>query len=694
MALTVLISAAPVPGATGRWVQTTTGDFGSGTLEQIAVLSSGRIEIAPDTKKLLEEEKMLIWCLTADGKGNLYAGIDKDGRIIRIDPQGKPSPFFKVEDLFVLSLATDSDGNIYAGTAPGGSIYKIAPDGVGQVLYKGSDRYIWAIEFASDGSLYAATGDDGRLLRISPKGEAKVILDTPERHFMALAIAADGTVYAASAGKGRIYRIGKSGKGFVLYEPPEKELRCLTLDAKGNLYVGTASGAPTTAKPLVPAAKPSGKPRPATNRPTPAPGGGGAGEDDGATGGKRPRKAPGEVINGTNCVYRIDPKGNVRKIFEKKGAAVLSLLATDDGLLVGTGNEGKIYLVNERGEAAMLIRNDGAQVTAILDAGKARYCATSNNGNVCKILAPHGAMAMYTSTVHDAKLTAQWGRVSWTGSTPGKTSVTVATRTGNVAEADETWTDWSDELTAAGSKILSTAARFIQYRITFNTNDRSISPQVDQVTISYITANQPPVVGSITVAAEKDTAPGQLAFGKSIKIAWKASDPNGDKLKYTLGFKGEGEKNWKPIGEDWKEPKADWDTNTVPDGVYRVKVTASDSPANPGDRACSAGLESQSFTIDNTRPRVLDINAGKPKDKAVTISAKIEDAVSNIKSARYSIDSGDWHTLLPDDGIFDTKTEAVEFTTEALGPGEHTIVILASDEAGNTGSGKAVFEIE
>ena len=212
MALTVLISAAPVPGATGRWVQTSAGDFGSGTLEQIAVLSSGRIEISPDTKELLEEEKTLIWCLTADGKGNLYAGIDKDGRIIRIDPQGKASPFFKVEDLFVLSLATDSEGNVYAGTAPGGSIYKIAPDGVGQVLYKGSDRYIWAIEFASDGSLYAATGDDGRLLRISPKGEAKVILDTTERHFMALAITADGTVSRSGklANKTTTYRVSKA----------------------------------------------------------------------------------------------------------------------------------------------------------------------------------------------------------------------------------------------------------------------------------------------------------------------------------------------------------------------------------------------------------------------------------------------------------------------------------------------------
>ena len=54
-----------------------------------------------------------------------------------------------------------------------------------------------------------------------------------------------------------------------------------------------------------------------------------------------------------------------------------------------------------------------------------------------------------TSEVLDAKLVSKWGALRWHADTPPGTSISVAVRSGNVAEPDETWSDWSAEQTDA-----------------------------------------------------------------------------------------------------------------------------------------------------------------------------------------------------------------------------------------------------
>jgi hypothetical protein len=43
------------------------------------------------------------------------------------------------------------------------------------------------------------------------------------------------------------------------------------------------------------------------------------------------------------------------------------------------------------------------------------------------------------------------------------------------------------------------------------------------------------------------------------------------------------------------------------------------------------------------------------------------------------------------DQIFDSRVESFSFATDALAEGEHTIVIKASDAAGNIGAAKTVI---
>ena len=50
------------------------------------------------------------------------------------------------------------------------------------------------------------------------------------------------------------------------------------------------------------------------------------------------------------------------------------------------------------------------------------------------------------SEVIDAKLISKFGSISWQADVPKGTKLTVAIRAGNVAEPDETWSEWSAEM--------------------------------------------------------------------------------------------------------------------------------------------------------------------------------------------------------------------------------------------------------
>ena len=47
-----------------------------------------------------------------------------------------------------------------------------------------------------------------------------------------------------------------------------------------------------------------------------------------------------------------------------------------------------------------------------------------------------------------------------------------------------------------------------------------------------------------------------------------------------------------------------WDTSSVPNGTYVLKVLASDRKSNPAEAALGGELESSSFEIDNVAPTV------------------------------------------------------------------------------------------
>ncbi|MCX7766338.1 MAG: hypothetical protein N2246_06515, partial [Candidatus Sumerlaeia bacterium] len=181
---------------------------------------------------------------------------------------------------------------------------------------------------------------------------------------------------------------------------------------------------------------------------------------------------------------------------------------------------------------------------------------------------------------------------------------------------------------------------------------------------------------------------------KQIIISWEFADPNEDQLLYELYFKGEEETTWKLIEDKLKEPKYEFSTVSIPDGKYRFKVLATDKPTNPENIAKVTEGISEIFIVDNTPPEIINLLSKSEERQNVTISATAQDATSTIVSARYNLDAQEWLYLLPEDGLFDSTTENFSFTLKDLKPGEHTLALLVTDNAGNSSTRKVVFNVK
>ncbi len=115
---------------------------------------------------------------------------------------------------------------------------------------------------------------------------------------------------------------------------------------------------------------------------------------------------------------------------------------------------------------------------------------TGKNGTIVRIQPSDGyaGSGTYVSSVLDSAATSTvWDNVFWTERLVGGTDVTVATRSGQSATPDGSWSQWSDESadSTIGAAISSPAAQYLQYRLTLSTTNVSVTPYVDDLTVTY-----------------------------------------------------------------------------------------------------------------------------------------------------------------------------------------------------------------
>jgi hypothetical protein len=707
LAALLLLAPAALGVPVEKWVQTTRSDFQNGKAEGTAVLELGQVALAPELEPLLKEAPPHLWDLATDGKGTVYAAAGLPPKVLRIR-EGKAEELFAApadRDLEVLAIAVGPKGTVYASTAPSGTLYRIDGDGQAAVHARCPDPYLWALAAAPDGAIFAATGPNGKLLRIAPDGETTEVLKAKDPHLLSLLRAPDGTLYAGTDRSGLVYRVSPQGESQVLYDAEETDIQALGRDPQRNIYFATAGTNGSNGS--------KGKPAPPKGRPPQSKGGG------------APKPAaPGATLKATNAVYRIAPNGTVTKLAEIKGAAVYSLAWHDGHLLAGTGNDGKLYRITD-GTAVLLADLEESQITALgTDPQGSLLLATANGGQVFRMAAPHAPKGVFYSEVYDTDSLSQWGQIAWQADVPKGARLTLATRTGNTARPDETWSDWSEEYAdPAGQIAASPPARFVQYRATLQRGKDGSGPRLDEVVIAYVPANRPPEIAQIAIGkppkprrpgsspnprnnkngkrkgraltTQKKPAESQRGpFAEKIRVAWKATDPNKDDLYFAVEFRGEDETTWKRIADRLTNNHHDWDTERVPDGLYRFRIIASDVRDNPPDQARQGHRITEAFVIDNTRPILGKLDTRIGGNRAVTVRVQAKDAGSRLDSAEYAVDGGEWVQVAAQDGIFDSAAETLEFTTAPLAQGEHTVVVRAKDAAENSGAAKAVIVVE
>jgi hypothetical protein len=164
-------------------------------------------------------------------------------------------------------------------------------------------------------------------------------------------------------------------------------------------------------------------------------------------------------------------------------------------------------------------------------------------------------------------------------------------------------------------------------------------------------------------------------------------------MKYAVLFRGEDEKDWKLLKDNLDQRFYSFDTTTLADGAYYLKIVASDAASNPPDKALRTERESERFEVDNTPPVLGKVEAS-PAGGVATINFSAADAGSNIERAQYSLDGGEWLLIAPKSGINDGKQESYEFMVKGLKAGEHTIAVRVYDRFENVGSGKALVNLK
>jgi hypothetical protein len=661
IALSALLAFAPAALAVGTrtFELNSLDELSGGDLKGTTVDSLGRVRAGFDLGALPLGEATSIWSALVEPGGAVILGTGNTGKIFRV-ANAQVTPLGETGQLAVTSLVTGFGKAVFAATIPNGRVFRLEGGKLSKFVdIEGAD-HVWALAFdAKLGALFAATGPHGKIFRIDAAGKAQVYFESDEPHIVSLALAADGTLYAGSSGKALLYKITGPGRATVLYDFPGEDVKAIALGPNDTTYAisneyGELPEIPKRSSGGTQAAAPVSAARP----------------------------KPGK-----GTLTRFDAEGRPERLFRRDDTHFVALgVGTDGRPYVGTGVEGRVYSVDDAHTSTLVADTDERQVGVVLLGGPKRFVACSDPAVLHEVRGVGGADAVWTSKVLDAGLRAHFGRLSWRATGP----IELSTRSGNTLVPDKTWSEWSAALPAPG-KVQSPAARFAQVRARFS---RDPGVVLSQVVLPFVTDNVRAVVTSVD-AQPKNTPPaakeGALPssggeperHASVIKVTWKVDNPDADALRYRLSYRLDGRNVYRDLtrpDEVLTKTEYEWETASLPEGPYRVRVEATDENANPPDRAFKHSLESQVVIVDNTPPvfRTLAAQGRRIRGDAV-------DGVGPIARIDVAFDGRtEWRPFLPSDGVFDEPVEAFDFDVSTLvGQGSHQVAVRVFDQAGN-----------
>jgi hypothetical protein len=601
----------------------------------------------------------------ADGSVLIGTGPAEGGKVVRI-ANDRASVFADTKESAVTALAVDKTGVVYAATTSN-KMYRLS-QGKAEVFATLPDvDSVLAIAFdVGATALYAATGAGGRVLRVDLSGTSSTYFKTDDPFVASLAVGDDGAVYAGTSGKGLLYRITAPGRATVLYDFPGEDVHAIAIGPGRTVWalVNEAVAAATTE---------SSESAPSRH----------------TTGGRTPPgpSAAPHSKPGKGSLWRFDGQGRPERLMHHDEFHYVSLALDEHGApYVGTGAEGRVYTVDDSHMVSLVADTDERQIGALGVVGHTPFAVGSDPAVFHRVVALGGPEAVWTSKALDAGLRAHFGHVSWNGAG----ALEVSTRTGDTQSPDTTWSAWSKPL-ANGAATPSAPGRFVQVRARLGDARATIS----DVKLAFLTENLRAVVTEVIAHPKGITRESKEGIVQSggeppkhesvLHVTWKVDNPDADELRYRVQFHRENETRWldatKP-DEVLTKAEFDWDSSTLPEGKYRVRVDASDEVSNPPGEATRHALVSPPVLVDNTPPVFKTIGI-----QGHRLRAEVIDGLGPIVRVESAIDGqAEWQPLAAADGIFDTADETIDSDISTLlpaGPGPHIVAVRAYDAAGN-----------
>jgi hypothetical protein len=494
-----------------------------------------------------------------------------------------------------------------------------------------------------------------------------------------------GVLLAGTSDSGILYRVFSDGRAEAVHDFEAEEVRAIlrvgnvTYVAVNDFDSGSQSEGGSSGSSTPAAAK--GTRISLTGAAPAAVGGSGSG---------------GSSSKAKGAVYRLTDAGAIEQVFALSDGYLTALLADPGGdVYAAAGTQGKVYRLLPDRTFALAADLSERQALTLVRSADGFLVGTGDVGGVYEVRPAGQGEATYLSKVFDGEFFTNWGRLRWTGSP----NLAFETRSGNTAKPDKTWTSWKKLESAAveggegEGKVGSPSSRYLQYRVSFPAKATSLT----EVSVFYLPQNQRPRVTDVSLAepasgtgAATGAAGSARSHSATLKLRWKVENPDNDSLLYRLYYRQERESVWRPLGgaDPLNKPEYDWNTDSVPDGKYLVRVWVTDERSNASDRVLDSTFVSAPFLVDNTRPEVMNLASRPP-----AVTGRARDATSLVSHVEFSVDGEDWRPATPTDGLFDQRSEGFAIRLpDGLRRGPHVVNVRVWDSADNLGAARIQVE--
>jgi hypothetical protein len=632
-------------------------DWAASDFRGVRIDADGKLRLGPNLRRVAQLPEGVVWAAVSDGASGAYLSAGTEGKLFHFTA-GQVKPLVQVKGGIVFAMARLGEDLVVAPSGEG-KLFRVTPAGVVKPFADIDAKLVWAL--AVDGSevLVAGGGDKGAALLLAREGSSRKLVELPEETaFTCMTADGQGGWYLGSHGRGLVLRytgVRTGDRLETIMATGFEEVRALAA-ANGQLFAGATSGLGSRL----------------------------------ATGHLERREGYLAESGSTtrSAVIRLDAQRVPTTLWQSAQSQVFALTVWNNQLLVGTGNRSRLFAIpladQARAQNPFSALDDlgTAQATAFLRAGSDLLVVGSNPAELHLLNEAQATEGTIESHILKGAPLADWGRSYLEADTPTGTSVNLQFRTGFTEIPDGTWTPWTPPL-RSGERPALPPARFAQFRLKLASTRGGATPAVESVSVHWANRNLAPVwegvdtlpagvvlsrnappddIGIERVPLETQKLIPALGYAGAEKrsfrrgaqaFQFRVADPNGDQLEYRIRLLPETGAPL-PLETAWRDKFFTFDTLLVPDGRYRLEITASDAPSQPFNGALTAVWRTPVFVVDHTPPVISGLTA-VPEADSVRIRFTAKDETSLLKEAALSADGDAWIQVAPDDGLFDTR---------------------------------------